>query len=167
MASQWYSLVSQKVYLARLLLAQLEQTDELAQSSDQPPAALKEALTQGVTELLLRSRSSLLTMIARSHQQKHAAPQSLDELKALIPYEVQEVENLELLAGDRSSWWNHLAQLEKAISQPPAPKKTVSADNIIAVSAEEGPDRSAKRIQESLTALAEFARALEERHSEW
>ncbi|WP_303289145.1 DUF6586 family protein [Marinobacter sp. SS5-14b] len=167
MASQWYSLVSQNLYMAKILLAQLEHADEHAQVSGQPPAALREALTQGATELLLRGRSTLLIMIARYHQQKHATPSSLAELKALIPYEVQEIENLELLCDDHRSWWNHLGQLERSMVQPAAPKKTVSAENIIAISAEEGPDRSSERLQQTLKAMAEFARALEDQHGEW
>ena len=167
MASQWYSLVSQKLYMAKLLLAQLDHADEHAQVSGQPPAALREALLQGATELLLRGRSTLLIMIARYHQQKHATPGTLAELKALIPHEVPEIENLEWLSGDHRSWWSHLGQLEKSMSQPAAPKKTVSAENIIAISAEEGPDRSPERLQQTLNALTEFARGLEEQHGEW
>ncbi|WP_372965752.1 DUF6586 family protein [Marinobacter sp.] len=165
MASQWYSLASQKLYLAQILLAQLGQANQIAKAGQS--VALREALTQGIAELLLRARATLLTMIARYHQQKHAEPRSLEELKALLPYDTQEIDNLEALAADMNSWWYHLEQLEKAMKQPPVPKKTVSAENIIAVSSEQVTDRSPESLEKTLTAMIEFTRALEERQSEW
>ncbi len=166
MASQWYSITSQKLYLAKILLSQLDQPIEQAQINPQT-AILKEAITQGAIELLLRARSTLLVMVAQYHQQKDAEPLSLEELKARISYETQDLEDLETLQSIPSSWWNHLVQLEKALKQPPVPKKTVSADNIIAISTEDVADRSAKGLQKTLTAMTDFARAVEDRHSEW
>lgn len=166
MASQWYSLTSQKLYLAKILLAQLEQPIERAQVNPQS-TMLNEAMTQGVIELLLRARSTLVVMIAQHHQQKGSEPLSLEELRTRIPYETEDLEELETLQRSPTSWWNHLAQLEKTLKQPPTPKKTVSADNIIAVSAEDGADRSAKSLQRTLTAMTDFARAVENRHNEW
>ncbi|MFV8571408.1 DUF6586 family protein [Marinobacter sp. SBS5] len=159
-------MTSQKLYLAKILLSQLEQPIEQAQVNPQS-AILKEAITQGIIELMLRARSALVVMIAQHHQQKDAEPLSLDELKTRIPYETQDLEDLETLQYTPSSWWNHLAQLEKALKQPPAPKKTVSADNIIAISTEDVADRSAKSLRETLTAMTDFARAVEDRHNEW
>lgn len=166
MASQWYSLTSQKLYLAKILLSQLDQAIDQAQVNPQN-TMLSEALTQGTIELLLRARGSLLVMIAQHHQQKDSEPQSIDDLRAKIPYETQDLADLETLQSTPSSWWNHLSQLEKALTQPPTPKKTVSADNIIAISAEDGADRSAKSLNNTLTAMTEFVRAVENRHSEW
>lgn len=166
MASQWFSLTSQKLHLAKILLAQLEQPIEQAQIN--PKSTLQnEAITQGVIELLLRARSTLMIMIAQHHQQKTSEPLTLDELKTRIPYDTQDLEDLETLQRSRTSWWSHLEQLEKTLTQPPAPKKTVSADNIIAVSAEDGADRSAKSLQTTLAAMTDFARTVEDRHNEW
>ncbi|HBI78853.1 MAG TPA: hypothetical protein DDY30_05505, partial [Marinobacter adhaerens] len=58
-------------------------------------------------------------------------------------------------------------QLERAQSRPPATKKTVSEENIIAVSADSGPDRSSAALMKTLTAVKHFADDLEEQHSEW
>lgn len=50
---------------------------------------------------------------------------------------------------------------------PPATRKTVDTENIIAVSAETGPDRSAQALLKTLNAIKHFADDLEEQHSEW
>jgi len=63
MASQWHSLVSQKIFLARNLLGQLEHSDSVP---------TKEALLQGSIELGLRARKLTLVMIARVYQHKHS-----------------------------------------------------------------------------------------------
>lgn len=65
MASQWYSLVTQKLFLAKTLLDQLEAP---------APAPRQEALTQGAVELMLRARKLLLVMIARHYQERRAMP---------------------------------------------------------------------------------------------
>ncbi|MDP4546747.1 MAG: DUF6586 family protein [Marinobacter sp.] len=166
MASQWYSLTSQKLNLAKTLLSQLNQTIDQAQVNPQS-TMLNEAIIQGTVELLLRARRTLLVMIAQHHQQKDSEPLPLEELRTRIPYETQDLADLEILQSTPSSWWNHLSHLEKALKQPPTPKKTVSADNIIAVSAEDVADRSAKSLNDTLTAMTEFARAVENRHNEW
>ncbi|MBR9870591.1 MAG: hypothetical protein GYB26_05580 [Gammaproteobacteria bacterium] len=166
MASQWYSLTSQKLYLAKILLEQLEQPIEQAQINPKS-TILNEAVIQGVIELMLRARGTLVVMIAQHHQQKISEPLPLEELKTRIPYETQDLEDLDMLQSSPTSWWNHLAELEKTLKQPPTPKKTVSADNIIAVSVEDVADRSAKGLQNTLTAMTNFARAVEDRHNEW
>lgn len=164
MASQWYSLLSQKLYLAKALL---EQRAALDNATEAPPPLLTEALTQGSVELLLRARQTLLVMIARHHQHKQASPSTLDELRALLSEDAYEVTALDALAADGHSWWSHLVQLERGQSQPPATRKSVSADNIIAISAETGPDRSATTLAKTRSALAAFAQELEEQNSEW
>ncbi|PTB98407.1 hypothetical protein C9993_07860, partial [Marinobacter sp. Z-F4-2] len=87
MASQWHSLVSQKLFLARTLLQPLDRpTDEaLEQRPNEAEQALRrEAAIQGAIELLLRSRKLLLVMVARLYQRKSEEPSTLDELVALI-----------------------------------------------------------------------------------
>jgi len=170
MASQWHSLVSQKLFLARTLLQPLDRpTDEaLEQRPNEAEQALRrEAAIQGAIELLLRSRKLLLVMVARLYQRKSEEPSTLDELVALIGPEPSEVGRLKELEQRSGSWWNHLEQLERAQSRPPATKKTVSEENIIAVSADSGPDRSSAALMETLTAVKHFADDLEEQHSEW
>lgn len=164
MASQWYSLVSQKLYLAKALIEQITAIDS---ANTAPPPLMKEAMTQGCIELLLRARQTLLVMIARHNQHKQANPGTLDELRALLSQDAYEVNALDALASDGHSWWNHLSQLERAQSQPPTTKKSVSAENIIAISAETGPDRSVVTLEKTRSALAAFARELEEQNSEW
>lgn len=46
-------------------------------------------------------------------------------------------------------------------------RKTVSDENVIAVSADTGPDRSRQALEQTLTAIKHFTDTLEERHSEW
>src|SRR5690554_2271117 len=162
MASQWYSLVAHKLFLANTLLARLESDADADHS-----AADREALSQGSAELLLRARQSLLIMIARSHQHKTEKPASLAELEALFPYEVHETRILKELAETSGSWWNRLDQIEVALSQPPTTRKNVTDENIIAVSVEQGPDRSATALKKTLAAMTELAKRLEEQHSEW
>jgi len=164
MASPWYSLVSQKLYLAQVLIRDFEQQGA---SPGLAPAVLNEARTQAVTELLLRARATLLVMIARLHQEKTEAPASLAQLKALFAFEVPEIKALEELSQARDSWWNHLAQLDRRLGQPPASRKTVSADNIIAVAPAAEPDRSWPALDRTRQAMAAFVQELEERHSEW
>lgn len=170
MASQWHSLVSQKLFLARTLLGQLD--GPTARGGEFTPneaeqALRREAAIQGATELLLRSRRLLLVMIARLYQKKSEEPSTLDELAAAIGDEPSEVNRLRELENNAGNWWNHLDQLEASQSRPPATRKTVSTENIIAVSAETGPDRSAQALLKTLNALKHFADDLEEQHSEW
>lgn len=170
MASQWHSLVSQKLFLARTLLAQPNRP--VAEGEGQPAneaeqALRREAAIQGAIELLLRSRKLLLVMIARLYQRKSEEPETLDELAALIGPEPNETGRLRELQQRPESWWNHLEQLERSQSRPPATRKTVSGENIIAVSADSGPDRSATALLKTLNAIKHFTDDLEERHSEW
>ncbi|MDF0749031.1 hypothetical protein NLU14_02175 [Marinobacter sp. 71-i] len=158
MASQWHSLVSQKIFLARTLLGQLERSDSV-------PA--REALLQGATELALRARKSTLVMIARLYQDKQGRPADLDALGKLVGDNSPEMAELEQLAHDRGSWWNHLEQLEQHQGNPPASKKTVSSENVIAIAADTGPDRSQTALEQTLGAMKHFIDILEERHSEW
>ncbi|MEX2475811.1 DUF6586 family protein [Marinobacter sp.] len=164
MASQWHSLVSQKLYMARTLL---QQADAIESVPDAGKVVQREAFLQGAVELTLRARHLLLVMIARMYQRKNDSPESLDALLALLGRELPETAELLELSRQPDSWWNHLDQLVAAQSQPPAARKTVSAENIIAVSAVSGPDRSLSALNLSLDALKQFADSLEERHSEW
>ncbi|MBE0485325.1 DUF6586 family protein [Marinobacter sp.] len=166
MASQWYSLVSQKLFLANTLLAKLG-PDADCGNTGQNSTAEREALSQGATELILRARQLLLIMIARCHQHKAAKPVSLAELGALFPYEVHEVQLLKQLSETPGSWWCHLDQLEAALSQPPVTRKNVTDENIIAISVDQGPDRSFAALQTTLTAITTLAKSIEDQHSEW
>ncbi|RBW50057.1 DUF6586 family protein [Marinobacter sp. F3R11] len=168
MASQWYSLVSQKLFLARTLLETPElaaDTGTLANTSEQ--RLQYEAATQGSIELLLRARKILLVMIARFYQKRSEEPSSLAELASLIGEQATEVSQLRALEQEAGSWWNYLDQIEITQSRPPAARKTVNAENIIAVSAEAGPDRSTQSLMKALNAIKRFADNLEEQHGEW
>lgn len=158
MASQWHSLISQKIYLARTLLAQRDSADSLQ---------VQEGLWQGSAELALRSRKLVLVMIARFYQEKQAEPSGLDALQGLLGSDIPEVAELERMGGDNSSWWSYLGQVEHFLTRPRTTRKTVSDDNIIAVAADNGPDRSSKALGQALTDLKHFIDDLEERHSEW
>jgi len=158
MASPWYSLVTQKLFLARVLLEQADQPAETAR---------REALCQGAIELMLRARRLFLAMIAHYYQKPQAAPTTLDELAAQIGTAAPEVEKLSALATTRGSWWSHLEQLEARQSRPPAPRKAATADNLIAVAGDSGPDRSTEELRKTLTAFRQFAQDLDEWHSEW
>ncbi len=158
MASQWYTLVTQKLFLAKHLVNQTTAADT---------AAAREAGLQGATELALRARGQMLTMIARYYQLKQAAPESIEELSDLLGGAAPELAELESLARQPGSWWHHLDQLAHFQSQPPEPKKAATDDNIIAVAAAQGPDRSADALNHTLESARQFAQSLEERHSEW
>jgi len=158
MASQWHSLVSQKIFLARNLLGQLEQSEGV-------PA--REALLQGAVELALRARKLALVMIARLYQHKQDQPVSLEALRELIGNDSPEVSELEQLSNDGRSWWQHLEQLERHQGNPPTTRKTVSNENVIAVAADTGPDRSKETLEKTLRAMKHFIDILEDRHSEW
>ena len=170
MASQWHSQVSQKLFLARALIGEpssgVTEGGQRA-GSDADLALRKEAARQGGIELMLRARRLLMVMIARLYQQRAEEPTSLDQLAASLGEDCHEVARLRELASQANSWWNHLDQLEVAQSRPPATRKTVSAENIIAISADTGPDRSTAALRQTLDTMKMFADALEEQHSEW
>lgn len=171
MASQCYSLVSQKLFLAKTLLDMAEHSGSephLGQLTRDTELTLQsEAAVQGCIELLLRARELLLVMITRCYQKQSESPWSLDQLAVAIGEEASEVERLRKLQSQADSWWSHLNQLEQAQNHPPRAKKTVSNENIIAISADDSPDRSAKALQRTLTAMKHFADDLEEQHGEW
>lgn len=157
MSSEWHALVRQKLFLATQLL-------RLAADRHQP--ADREACIQGAVELGLRARQLLLTLIARCYQQKQATPESLDQLMALLG-DIPEHDELVTLSREPGSWWQHLDQLQAELHGPPRQKKTVSAENIIAVSAAPGADRSVSVLQQTMNGLKSFLTLLAERHSEW
>lgn len=157
MSSEWHALVRQKLFLATQLL-------RLSASSSQ--ATEREACLQGAIELALRGRQTMLALIARCYQQKQGNPESLEALQALVG-EIPELEQLTELSRVPGSWWQHLDQLEAELNAPPRQKKAVSADNIIAVSAAPGADRSEAALQRTLSGLKDFLDTLGERHSEW
>jgi len=167
MASQWYSLVSQKLHLAKVLLAQLGQAEDTAMANAQPPAMARQALTQATAEMLIRAQKALLVMLAHCHQHKNEKPHTLAELKALFSYEAADITNLEQLAADSRSWWAHLEQLNQELDEPVAPRKAVATENVIAVAASEAADFSPQALERTRSAMAIFAAELEERHSEW
>ncbi|KEF32987.1 hypothetical protein D777_00549 [Marinobacter nitratireducens] len=170
MASQWHSQVSQKLFMARTLLKQAQNVPSAepeAQAPGTDQALLREAAIQGATELMIRARRLLLNLIAQLYQHRSAEPATLAELAGLIGEETNEVRQLRELERQAGSWWNHLEQLETAQSRPAEPRKTVSADNIIAISAETGPDRSGTALLNTVGAMKIFADDLAEQHSEW
>ncbi|MGM0571370.1 DUF6586 family protein [Marinobacter sp.] len=157
MSAQWQTLVSQKLYLA---------TQLAGLSRKQASPTDREATLQGAIELALRARRLMFVLVARYHQQNRATPASVEELTALIA-DTPDAELLTGLARTPGSWLNHLDQLEVAQSEPPRQQKTVSEENIIAVSAAAGPDRSADGLLETLAAMKAFMTDLGERHAEW
>lgn len=158
MASQWQTQVSQKLFLAKTLLAIQEASEHQAE---------REASNQGAIELTLRARKLLLAMIADFYQHKNQAPRDLDELVVLLGPELPEIIELESLARQSGSWWQQLEQLEWMQSRPPAKQKTISDENIIAVSVASGPDRTATTLTGLVTALKRFTDSVAERHNEW
>lgn len=157
MSAQWQTLVSQKIYLASHL-ARL--------SRDQASATDREAMLQGALELALRARRLMLTLVARFHQHKQADPDSLEALCAIIAG-TPDADLLTSLARTPGSWWQHLDQLEMTQSEPPRQRKTAPGENVIAVSAAAGPDRSANGLLDTLAAMKAFTTDLDERHAEW
>ena len=158
MTSQWHSLISQKVFLAKTLLSERDR---------QASTPIQEALFQGAVELSLRSRQLLLVMLARMYQDKQNMPVSINELRNLLGGTAPEIDELEALETNTKSWWAYLDQVADHQTRPPKAKKTISDDNIIAVSVDNGPDRSSKALVQALDHLKNFTDALAERHSEW
>jgi hypothetical protein len=158
MAAAWHSHLAGKLALAQTLL-------RLAVSSNQ--SLQQEACKQGAIELMLRSQRLLLYTLAVCYQQRSGKPQSVDQLAQLIGSDAPEVQQLLALQANTDSWWSHLEQLADAQNRPPAAKKTVSNDNIIAITAAVGADRSLASVQASLSALKQFSADVEARHSEW
>ncbi|MDX1633460.1 MAG: DUF6586 family protein [Marinobacter sp.] len=157
MASEWHTLASQKLFLAQTLLRQ----------RPEQPGPAHEAHLQGCIELALRARQTLLALLANYYQHKHQRPSNLAELQALIGAEATDSRALAELENQAGSWWNHLEQLAVHQSRPPAKKKTVSDDNIIAVAVDTGPERSPEALERTLAGMKVFLADLAERHEEW
>ncbi|WP_166260815.1 DUF6586 family protein [Marinobacter salicampi] len=157
MASEWYTLASQKLFLAETLL----------KYRPEGAGPLVEAHMQGAVELALRARNALLTLVARYYQHKNEQPESLSELIELIGPDSPDARLLNDLDGEKGSWLNHLTQLQRGQSHPPLKKKTVSDENIIAVGVESGPDRSPAALSATLSSMKHFLIELTERHEEW
>ena len=105
MASQWYSLVSQKLFLAKTLLQIPEQPAASSNPIHAPVQKLQqEAVTQGSIELLLRTRRLLLVMIARFYQKRSEEPSSLAELANLVGEQTTETAQLRVLEQEAGSW---------------------------------------------------------------
>lgn len=159
MASDWPSFAKQKVYLVSSLLRL---------STEQADAPAREAVVQGAIALFEEARESLLALIADAYQMRNAQPQTLDDLEALLDSNCTELEELRQLAQDHTSWWQHIEQLAAYQQQPKkAQHKAVAQDNLIAVSAIAGPDRSPDALQTSVQALKHYIDSVVERHAEW
>lgn len=159
MASDWPSFAKQKIYLASSLLRL---------STGQTDAPSRESVIQGAIALLGEARKSLLGLIADVYQVRNAQPQTLDELEALLDNNCAELEELRRLAGDHTSWWQHIEQLASRQQRPTKTShKAAAQDNLIAVSADTGPDRSLDALQASAQALKLYIESIVERHAEW
>lgn len=93
-------------------------------------------------------------------------PASLEALTALIG-DTPDAEILLRLSRATGNWWQHLELLEQSQSRPPQQQKSISDENVIAVSVASGPDRSADGLIDTLTAMKTFVTDLGERHAEW
>ncbi|MDI9245923.1 DUF6586 family protein [Marinobacter sp. CHS3-4] len=144
--------------MAKSLLNQRDRTDSIPE---------QEACWQGAVELALRSRQLLMVMIARLYQDKQGEPHNLESLKTLLGDDIPEVSELESMALGAGNWWAYFDQLQRYQTRPPSPKKTVSDENIIAVAADYGPERSSEALNRALADMKNFTDVLEERHSEW
>lgn len=158
MTSEWMTLAFQQLFLAQTLLQFQSRTGDRSQY---------EAVRQGATELALRARCNVLKQMAQFYQHDVKQVNSLDTLIAVAGAEIPELEQLETVARQTNSWWSHLDQLEHDQANPPTRKKTISDDNIIAVSVNTGPDRSIETLSASLKSLKQFMTTLTERHEEW
>jgi len=148
----------ERLFLARTLLKQ-------ARSAETP--VIGEALVQGATELALRARELLLVTIARYYQHKTEVPGSLAELADLIGSDAAEVIELNDEARVASGWWTLLDALDRFQSEPAKPKKSVSDDNIIAISASQGPDRSIATLESVVQQMEGALNRVVQRHDEW
>ncbi|SFM16854.1 DUF6586 family protein [Marinobacter zhejiangensis] len=158
MASQFQFLVSQKLFLAKTLLATQERSSHQAE---------REAMNQGAVELMLRARRLLLAMISDFYQHRGSSPTDLATLSALIGDDAAEIVELAHLITQPGNWWARLDELEAGQDKPPAKQKTVSAENIIAVSVASGPDRSPDSLADVIDTMKRFSDTVAERHNEW
>ena len=158
MTLEWMTLASQQLFLARTLLQSQSRTEDRLQ---------REAIRQGATELALRARCNVLKQLAQFYQHDANTVDSLASLASVASAEIPELEQLSVLAQQAGSWWNHLDQLERDQASPPTRKKTISDDNIIAISLNTGPDRSVETLAASLESLKQFMATLTDRHDEW
>lgn len=158
MASQWPSFTKQKVFLATTLI---RVADRQAQATE------REAAIQGAVALLTEVRTALLQLIADIYQVRNAAPRGLDELADLLAGDRAELEELRALATRPGSWWQHIEFLAQAQQRPGERKPPAEQENMIAVVADSGPDRSTAALLETATALKQYVEMILERHDEW
>ncbi|WP_111497738.1 DUF6586 family protein [Marinobacter bohaiensis] len=158
MASQWPTFTRQKLFLANTLF-------RLAEEQDQ--ATRREASLQGGVALLSETRSALLSLIADLYQVSPASRNSIDALAEAIDYTCREVEELRALATEPGSWWQHVDGLLAEQGRPVDRKKAEAQDNLIAVSAQSGPDRTPAELLKTTEAIRRYIDGVLERHEEW
>ncbi|BES71985.1 hypothetical protein RE428_30030 [Marinobacter nanhaiticus D15-8W] len=158
MASQWPSFTKQQVFLATTLIRVAER---------QAQAAEREAATQGAVALLIEARTALLRLVADIYQVRNAAPRGLDELADLLAGDQAELNELRSLAADPGSWWQHIEFMVQAQQRPSERKSPAERENMIAVAADSGPDRSVAALLETAKALKHYVEMILERHDEW
>ena len=159
MAPEWFSLVSQKLFLAEQLIDSSEHEDQ--------PHSLREAQLQGAIELMARARQTLLCLVAQLYQQRQATPENLQELLERLEPEVPEYNELTALSQALDGWWLQLDALLQHQQRPPQKKKLVSDENIIAISVQTGPNRAKPALLAITHAMKSYLQALETRHAEW
>ncbi|MEQ5834337.1 hypothetical protein J3364_04885 [Marinobacter sp. NFXS9] len=158
MASQWPSFTRQKLFLASTLFRLAEQQEH---------AVEREASIQGGIALLAESRQALLRVIADIYQARQQAPQSLDALADSIGGDRAEVEELRRLAMEPGSWWQQTEQLLSEQQRPTERKAPTEQENMIAIAAQNGPDRALPALQETAGGMKTYLEMVVERHDEW
>lgn len=158
MASDQRSLLSTKLFLASRLMSMRAQAQSRAD---------QEACWQGAAELAVRARSLLLETIAGFYQHKKSKPENLEALIRLVGEEASEVQQLQELAVDSSSWWQQISRIEKALlSADRSHAKPIEDNMIMAVDTTTDP-RSPELIQRAIADLKHFLESLAERHDEF
>ncbi|MCH8496928.1 MAG: hypothetical protein LAT63_00490 [Marinobacter sp.] len=157
MAPEWFSLVSQKLFLAEQLIDRCEHTAQ----------PLQEAQLQGSIELIARARQTLLSLVAQLYQHRQVQPENLPELLAWLEPAVPEYHELTELSQALDGWWLQLDALIQHQQRPPQKKKQVSDENIIAISVQTGPDRTKSALLAIISAMKSYVKTLEARHAEW
>ncbi|MFE8069555.1 hypothetical protein QQM79_00705 [Marinobacteraceae bacterium S3BR75-40.1] len=161
MIAPWQRLLNEKLYLARQLL------DEADKATDRAYAQT-ESRIQGALALLIQTRQLYLVLIAHIYQHKKVEEVAgLDALRNLVGEENHEYRVLKAAEEVGDHWWTRLRRLERETLTPRPEKQKPVDDNIIAMTAAVGEDRTPEALRTLIDTVRHDVNTLCERHSEW
>lgn len=167
MSTKWQGLVQEKLFLARVLFKKADALAAQRSPIQSEDAGYETGLVQGGLALMFQARDAMLVLIAQLNQSKAREIHGLAGLAEALGETNGDVVRLTELSLRRESWWQQLNSLQRWSNQPREPAVRPREDNLIAISAAEGPDLSLPGLLQLNSDMKQYLTELSQWHGEW